>query len=96
MNNNLFRKLDALSRTQIEEGLPEGVDITLCLSHIDMTEVLKIGFKVYSQIDNIVTGYVDSELQLNELADLLCVEEIQFTRPLYLELRRRERGSKKE
>jgi hypothetical protein len=81
------RKLDALSRLQIEEGMPDaGVNVTLRLAHGDRTaEVLmaQVGFKVFSQVDNIVTGHVDSESDLGKLARLSCVEEVQLARPLF-------------
>lgn len=81
------RKLDALSRLQIEEGMPNaGVNVTLRLTHGDRTaEVLvaQVGFRVFSKVDNIVTGHVDSESDLRKLARLSCVEEVQLARPLF-------------
>lgn len=81
------RKLDALSRLQIEEGMPDaGANVTLRLLHGGQTaELLSAqgGFKIFSKIGNIVTGHIDSASDLRELVRLSCVEEVQLARPLY-------------
>jgi hypothetical protein len=79
-------KLDAYSRLQLEEGLPEsGFDVTVRLA--DRTAPIQplesAGLKNHVRIGDIIVGRVSSETDLKRIAELDFVREVQLARPLY-------------
>lgn len=83
------RKLDALSRFHLREGLPAaGVDITLRLAQPDVLaarEVVRAGLTLHAQSGEILVGHIDSLVDLEQVAALPCVREVQVSQPLYQE-----------
>jgi|SRR6185369_15738065 len=80
-------KLDPYSRMQMEDGLPaEGVEVTLRVT--DQAGAAKqleqAGLKVHGQVGEIIVGHINST-DLQQIAELDCVEEVQLSRPLYAE-----------
>ena len=80
-------KLDPYSRMQIDDGLPaEGVEVTVRVTDKDTAakQLEQAGLNVHAQVGDIIVGHVDST-DLQQIAELDCVEEIQLSRPLYNE-----------
>ena len=86
LDNDLYLKLDAFGRQQIEKGFPEeGIDLIIQLSNNSENNVNHILNPVFSVVGNIVTGHVDSESSLKDLVKLSCVESVQFSTQLHIE-----------
>jgi hypothetical protein len=81
------QKLDPHGRLQLEDGLPAaGVDVTVRLAGKDQAaarQVQRSGLKLHSQIDDIIVGHVASAEDLQQIAELPCVQEVHLARPLY-------------
>jgi hypothetical protein len=81
------QKLDPHGRLQVEDGLPPaGVNVTVRLTREDQTAAQQLeqsGLKLHSQVDDIVVGHVASATDLQHIAELPCVEEVQLASPLY-------------
>lgn len=81
------QKLDAYSRMQLEEGLPaEGIDVTVrldCKEADAPRQVVAAGLQLHAQVGEVVVGHVASSTDLEHLAELPCVQEVQLSRPLY-------------
>lgn len=80
-------KLDPYSRMQIEDGLPaEGVDVSVRVTdeRAAAKQLEQAGLEVHAQVGDIIVGHVNST-DLQQIAELDCVEEVQLSRPLYKE-----------
>jgi hypothetical protein len=81
------QKLDPYGRLQLEDGLPPaGVEVTVRLTCKDQTaaqQVERSGLKSHGQIDDIIVGHVANATDLQHIAELPCVQEVQLARPLY-------------
>ena len=80
-------KFDPYSRMQIEDGLPaEGVDVTVRVTDEDAAanQLEQAGLKLHAQVGDIIVGHVNST-DLEQIAELDCVQEVQLSRPLYKE-----------
>lgn len=80
-------KFDPYSRMQMDEGLPaEGVEVTVRVTDKDTAakQLERAGLNVHAQVGDIVVGHVNST-DLQQIAELDCVEEVQLSRPLYSE-----------
>ncbi len=86
-NRSWHQKLDPHGRLQLEEGLPaQGLDVTVRLSSKDPQTVRQLevtGLSMHSQIDDIVVGHVANAADLQHVAELPCVQEVQVSRHLY-------------
>lgn len=80
-------KLDPYSRMQMDEGLPaEGVEVTVRVTdeRAAAKQLEQAGLKVHAQIGEIIVGHANST-DLQQIAELDCVQEVQLSRPLYKE-----------
>jgi hypothetical protein len=81
------QKLDPHGRLQLEDGLPPaGIDVTVRLTCKDVAaaeQVERSGLKLHDQIDDIIVGHVANADDLQHIAELPCVKEVQVARPLY-------------
>ena len=81
------QKLDPHGRLQLEEGLaPSGIDVTVRLTSRDKKaarQVERSGLELHSQVDDIIVGHVANAADLQHIAELPCVQEVQIARPLY-------------
>jgi len=78
-------KLDPYSRMQMEDGLPdEGVEVTVRVTdkRAAAKQLEQAGLKVHGQVGDIIVGHVNSS-DLQQIAELDCVQEVQLSRPLY-------------
>jgi hypothetical protein len=85
------QKLDPYGRLQLEDGLPPaGVQVTVRLSGKDETAAQQLeqsGLKLHAEIDDVVVGHVANAADLQHIAELPCVQEVQLGRPLYADRR---------
>jgi hypothetical protein len=81
------QKLDAHSRLRLDEGLPStGVDVTIRLARKDAAAAQQVeasGLELHAQVDEIIVGHVANSTDLQHIAELPCVQEVQLARPLY-------------
>ena len=80
-------KLDPYSRMQMEDGLPgEGVEVTVRVTDESAAakQLERAGLKVHAQVGDIIVGHVNST-DVQQIAELDCVQEVQLSRPLYAE-----------
>ncbi len=83
------QKLSAHGRMLLEEGLPKnGVDLSVRITPKDKGAVEQLessGLALHVHIDEIVVGRVANIADLERIAELPCVVEVELARSLYAE-----------
>jgi hypothetical protein len=94
------QKLSPHGSLQLEEGLPAaGVEVTVRLTGKGRgvaRQLASSGLQLHAQIDDVVVGHVANATDLQHIAELACVREVELARPLYEDRPPNEEGDLRE